>query len=285
MRGLLLGVLLCFFLHSTMLRAETPGEVVVTEAIQSLKKERAALKEKADRDLLDAAIEDLEERLTQVGTDQPEPEEQQGDGPFVMPKNWELKFSTGRNRPSYNKKSGELKLLYDFADAKQLKDFECAGGVKPAIQKGVLTVKGGSELKHIASFKTLSVSCTFICGHEGNPIQTTEGHALRIKTTGHYFKGQTFGVVILEGGKEIGFKNLDLGYLEDEVPIPLKTWHVGASTMSLEIGRVELGGKIAEGNAGHVRLVAEGAPTRYSKMSISGVIDPQWAEEFFSNDE
>jgi hypothetical protein len=266
-----------------MLRAETPGEVAVTEAIQLLKKERAALKEKADRDLLDAAIEDLDERLLQVGTSQPEPPEQK-DGPFVMPKNWHLRFSTGRNRPTYNTQSGELKLVYDFADAKQLKDFEFAADAKPSIQKGVLTVKGGSELKHIASFKTLSVSGIFICGQFGRPLQTTEGHAVYIRERGFRGLNHPIGVALVADGKETESRDLDLGFIENEVPIPLKSWDVGKTMMGLEIGRIELGVKIQERKAGHLRFVADSAPNRYSKMTISGVIDPQWAEEFFSED-
>lgn len=283
MRGLLPGVLLCFFLHSTMLRAETPGEVAVTEAIQLLKKERSALKEKADRDLLNAAIDDLEERLLQVGTSQPEPPEQK-DGPFVMPKNWQLRFSTGRNRPTYNTQSGELKLVYDFADAKQLKDFEFAADAKPSIQKGVLTVKGGSELKHIASFKTLSVSGVFICGQFGRPLQTTGGHAIHITRIGSVGLNHPIAVALVADGKETHATNLELGFIENEVPIPLKSWTVGTTTMGLEAGKVELGVKIQEQNAGHLRFFADNAANRYSKMSITGVIDPQWAEEFFSED-
>ncbi|MCZ2343383.1 MAG: hypothetical protein LC104_16560, partial [Bacteroidales bacterium] len=105
------GVLICLGLCCTALLADTPGEEAVKDAIKTLKAKRAAVKDKADQALLDTAIKDLEERLTQVGKGEPEPEAKK-DEPFVMPKGWELKFNTGRNRPIFDPKTGELRLVY-----------------------------------------------------------------------------------------------------------------------------------------------------------------------------
>jgi hypothetical protein len=269
----------CLGLFCTALLADTPGEEAVKDAIKSLKAKRAAVKDKADQALLDTAIKDLEERLAQVGKGVPEEEKK----PFVMPKAWELKFNTGKAKPNYDPKTGVLKLSYDFSDAKQLKDFEFADDVKPTVQKGVLTVKGGEEIKHAVSFKTLSVTGVFVCGQVGRPMQTTEGHALQIHTVGNSGVEHPMGVAIIADGKEVAGKNLGLGNIEGAVPIPLKKWYVGPTTTGVEIAQVDLSGKIKEGKAGHLRFAADKAPNQYSRITITGTLDPEWAKEFFAD--
>ena len=276
------GVLAFLILCGTALLADTPGEEAVKDAIKTLKAKRAAVKDKADQALLDIAIKDLEERLAQVGKGEPEPEVKK-DEPFVMPKGWELKFTTGRNRPTYNPKTGELKLTYDFSDAKQLKDYEFAEDVKPTIQKGVLTLKGGGEMTHVVAFKTLSVTGTFVCGQFGKPMQTTEGHALQIHGVGLRGVKHPMGVAVFAGDKDIASKNLGLGEIEDAVAIPLRRWHVGPTTTGVEIGAVDLSGRITEGKAGRLRFVAEKAANQYAKIAVSGTIDPEWAKAFFAD--
>lgn len=166
MRCFLLGILLSLAICSTAIPADTPGEVAVKDAIKTLKEKRAKVQDKADQALLDTAIKDLEERLAQVGKG--EPDEEKKDGPFVMPKGWELKFNTGKTRPTYNPKTGESKLVYDFSDAKQLKDFEYDKDFKPAVQKGVLSVKGGEKIQHVVRFLTASVSCEATAESKGD---------------------------------------------------------------------------------------------------------------------
>ena len=128
------GLLICLGLCCTALLADTPGEVAVKDAIKTLKAKRAEVKDKADQALLDTAIKDLEERLAQIGKGEPEPEAKK-DEPFVMPKNWELKFNTGKAKPTYDPKTGVLKLAYDFSDAKQLKDFEYDKDTPPKLNR------------------------------------------------------------------------------------------------------------------------------------------------------
>jgi hypothetical protein len=278
----LFGMLFCLGYCSTALLADdTPGEEAVKDTIKALKAKRAAVKDKADQALLDTVIKDLEERLAQVGKGDPDDPDKKVD-PIMLPRNWELKFNTGKSRPTYNAKTGELKLAYDFSDPKQLKDFESADDTKATVQKGILTVKGGGELKHVVSFKTLTVTGTFVCGQIGRPIQTTEGYGIQIHTVGFAGVNHPMAVAIFAKEKEIASKNLGLGNIEDSVSIPLKKWYIGPTTMGIEIGQVDLSGKIEEGKAGQLRFVAGTAPNQYSKINITGIIDPKWAKEFFA---
>lgn len=199
-------------------------------------------------------------------------------------KNWELRFNTGRNRPAYDAKSGVLKLVYDFSDARQLKDFEYDEGVKSSLHKGVLTLKGGGELKHVVCFNTLSVSGVIVCGQFGKPMQTTEGHELHIRGVGFSGFNHPMGVAVFAHGKEVTAKNLGMGNIEDAVAIPLKNWHVGPKTTGVEIGQIDLSGKLKEGKAGHLRLVADKAANQYSRITISGTLDPEWAKVFFADE-
>jgi len=181
MRRFFLGVLICFGMLSVVFAADTPGEEAVKDAIKTLKTKRAAVKDKGDQALLDTAIKDLEERLAQVGKGVPEPEAKK-DEPFAMPKGWELKFNTGKARPTYDPKTGVLKLAYDFSDAKQLKDFEFDKDFKPLVQKGILSVKGGEQIRHVVKFNSISVSVSVAVGNDCDAVETSTGFRLQFVT-------------------------------------------------------------------------------------------------------
>lgn len=174
---MLLACVGCVLLGAVVAADDTPGEEAVKEAVKALKEKRAAVKDAGDQALLDAAIGDLEERLAQIGKGEPEPEVMK-DEPFVMPKGWELRFNTGRSRPIYDPKTGMLKISYDFSDIKQLRDFEFADDVRPTMQRGVLTVKGGDEIKHVVKFKTFSMACVVAIGARGKFLKTSDGYWL-----------------------------------------------------------------------------------------------------------
>jgi hypothetical protein len=271
------GLLICLGLCCTALLADTPGEEAVKDAIKTLKVKRAALKDKADQALLDTAIKDLEERLAQVGKGEPEPEAKK-DEPFVMPKGWELKFNTGKSRPTYNPKTGELKLVYDFADAKQLKDFEYDAEVKPTIQKGVLTLKGGTELKHVARFLTIDV---------GGDMLSRYGCLMKIgafklvlnnkPNRGDFYE-------LHENGGEITNVCLN-GIGGNNQAVPLKSWYITRKLVGAKAGREDNSARRNESSEslGHLVLCADRFPNSYKMLTLTGTLDPKWAKEFFAD--
>jgi hypothetical protein len=274
------GLLICLGICSTILLADTPGEEAVKEAIKTLKAKRAEVKDKADQALLDTAIKDLEERLAQVGKGEPEPEAKK-DGAFVLPKNWELKFNTGKAKPTYDQKTGVLKLAYDFSDAKQLKDFEFADDVKPTVQKGVLTVKGGDEIKHLVRFKTISVGVVIVLGGEEVPLKTSGdywvfagGRDQTVLDVGYGKSGDTF-----IAGKGLGRKVHGNG-----TSLTISEWFVSETKVGVKAGNIDVSGKKKSDSApGHLILAAKSAPNQFQKLTVSGTLDPEWAKEFFTD--
>jgi len=272
----LLSVLFFLAACSTAIPADTPGEEAVKDAVKTLKVKRAAAKDKADQALLDTAIRDLEERLAQVGKGEPG-EEKKGE-PFVLPKGWELKFNTGKTRPTYDQKTGEMKLAYDFSDAKQLKDFEFDDEVKPAVQKGTLTVKGGCEIKHVAKYRQASISFEVTCGSHGHiaffgdcALSLSYNYVAGDRVI-NYQDGQE--QIISQPAKELVGK-----------PFPVNKWFFTPKLVGLEIGGKEV---TAKRGAKHpdkcvLTLAALKAPNIYRKLTISGVPDPDWAKEFFAD--
>lgn len=276
----LLGALFCLVACSLVVRADTPGEEAVKTAITWLKEKRAVVKDKADQALLDTAIKDLEERLAQVGKGEPEPDAKK-DGAFVLPKNWELKFNTGKAKPTYDPKTGVLKLAYDFSDAKQLKDFEFADDVKPTVQKGVLTVKGGDEIKHLVRFKTISVGVVIVLGGEEVPLKTSGDYwvfaAGRDQTVLDVCYGKSGDTFI--AGKGLGRKVHGNG-----TSLTITEWFVSETKVGLKAGNIDLSGKKkADAAPGHLILAGKAAPNQFQKLTLAGTLDPEWAKEFFAD--
>jgi hypothetical protein len=286
-RAIWLCVVLLLGMLSVVVAADTPGEEAVKSAIKTLKEKRAAVKDKGDQALLDVAIKDLEERLAQVGKG--EANEAKKDEPFTMPKGWELKFNTGKSRPSYDPKTGVLKLSYDFSDAKQLKDFEFDKDAKPTLQKGTLSIKGGDAIKHIVNFKTISVSSTVIIGSQGNVFDTSKNengqqYYLWVEN-GRGGTSLVTGVVerpkfpIFHTPKE--FRQHVIG---NSVPITITDWFVSETKAGLKANGIDVSWKRpTDGPVGHLILRTGTAPNRYSKFVISGTLDPEWAKEFFAD--
>ncbi len=282
MRRFLLASLICFGMLSFIVAADTPGEEAIKNAIKVLKEKRAMVNDRADQALLDTAVKDLEERLAQVGKGEAAPEAKK-DEPFAMPKGWELKFNTGKTRPTFDPKTGVLKLAYDFSDAKQFKDFEYADEVKPTVLKGVLTVKGGDSLQHRVKFVTLSVACEVMVGAPGEPVQTSEGYALFVGPNG---QRQTV-VDVRSGGAAKTFiagGPLGVNAVGGAVTMPLKNWSISETKVGVVAGTLDRSGKKTDGKAaGRLILTASNATNTYRNLTVTGVIDPEWAKEFFAD--
>lgn len=275
MRRFILGVLLSFGMLSLVTAADTPGEEAVKTAITWLKEKRATVKDKADQALLDTAIKDLEERLAQVGKGEPEPEGKKAEA-FVMPKGWELKFNTGKAKPTYDPKTGVLKLAYDFSDAKQLKDFELPEGSQSEIKKGVLTVERKEQLSHVVKFKTINVSLDLLATADGVHLTTEGGLTL---TTPQPNRITAF--VLLQAGEVIANENTTSNTLKQVVTV--RNFFMTDIRCGATVNGVKASGAIKNGIAGRLQLKAGTGINQYSKLTISGTLDPVWAKEFFAD--
>jgi hypothetical protein len=269
------GLLICLVCCCTALLADTPGEEAVKDAIKTLRAKRAAVKDKADQALLDTAIRDLEGRLAQAGKGEPKPEDKK-DEPFVMPKNWELKFNTGAKRPAYDPKSGELKLAYDFADAKQLKDFELPEGSQSAVKKGVLTVERKEQLRHAVKFKAVRVSLDLYATERGVHLTTEGGLSLETNTTN---RPKAFNLRV--GDDSIAQENTTSDTVRQLVTV--RDLFMTENRCGATVNGVKVSGAIKNGNAGRLVLKAGTGLNQFTRLTLTGTIDPEWAKDFFAD--
>ena len=280
MRRPLLSVVFFLAACSTAVPADTPGEEAVKDAVKTLKVKRAASKDKADQALFDTAIRDLEDRLAQVGKGEPEPEVKRAE-PFMLPKNWELKFNTGKAKPTYDPKTGEMKLLYDFSDPKQLKDFTHVQDVRPTIQKGVLSIKGGDEIEHHVRFRTISVGVVVTLGGDEVPLRTSSGYWLFAAGRDDTVLDACFGK---SGDTFVAGRKLGLNVTGTGTPLAITDWFVSETKTGWKVGGLEVSGKKkTDAAAGHLILSAKAAPNHYQRLTVSGTLDPAWAKEFFAD--
>jgi hypothetical protein len=196
-----------------------------------------------------------------------------------LPTNWELKFNTGKAKPTYDSKTGVLKLSYDFADARQLKDFKDTDAV--TVKRGVLTVKGGDEIQHVVKFKTISVSVVVVLGGVEVPLQTSSGYWL-------YAAGNDQTVIDVGYGKSednfIAGKGLGRKIHGTNTPLTITEWFVSDTKVGIKAGGIDVSGKKRkDAPAGHLILSAKSAPNRFQKLTLSGILDPEWAKGFFAD--
>jgi hypothetical protein len=203
------------------------------------------------------------------------------DEPFVLPKNWEAKFNTGKTKPTYDPKTGILKLTYDFSDNKQLKDFEYDKDIPPKINMNVLTMVTGTELKHAVAFTTLDLSCQINNGGGHQPLMRTSGGSMLRSWLTPPAQSR---MMLNEGEKELVVGNPELP-VDANTFVLVKSWSITDKLISLKAGNADISAKRPGTSTavGHIILVAKVGPNRYSKLTLSGKIDPDWAKEFFAD--
>jgi hypothetical protein len=213
----------------------------------------------------------------------PDPAPAKGGAAEVFPRNWETKFHTGKAKPTYDSKSNILRLSYDFADATQLKDFTFADDVKLTVQKGVLTLKGGDRLAHVVRFKTLSVGVTVVFSGDvlEIPLRSSSGYWLYAGGGNDTHVDVCFGDRrdTFIAGKGLGRKAHGNG-----IPLTITEWFVGETKTGWRIGDQEISGQKRDAgpNAGNLILAAEKSPNQFTKLTVSGTVDLDWAKDFFA---
>src|SRR5262245_34505774 len=177
MRKLVILVVMSFgFVGSLVGRTpaedESPAKEAIKEAITLLEARKARLEDKAAQEELAKAIAALETSLAKKveGRGKAPP------GPLnIIPEVVRKKLA---GKATYNPRTGELILIYDFKDKRQLKDFD-AGKSSPVLVRGALQMEGGESMTHAVKFKTLTASGVIVIGNfDGaveSPLRTTGG--------------------------------------------------------------------------------------------------------------
>lgn len=268
-RGWLIGALVLGTLVGVRVLAaeQTPSEKAIGEAIKLLEKERDGIDDAIEQAKVDKAIRELEALID--GGESPAMER-----PVAEPLDFEVNLMTLKRKfagkPTFNAKTGELTLVYDFSAKTQVGDFD-ATGMTVAVVKKRLGIDAGDSLTHVAKFRSFSASAVMTMkGMRGLGIASTNGSRL----------------------SAIGGKTLQLGVpggppLSKPVPDPLRS---GAIPISLTVNPIKTSVRygteklsqptVQKQDVHQVVLVGGNEGCAFSNLIITGMPDLEWLKSF-----
>lgn len=278
----LLALLAAGLLFTSLRADDTPGEEAIKEAITILEARKAQAEKKEDKDKIDRAIADLGKLLPGAPKEGGEKAKADPDlAKLITPALLKKKFA---GKAAFNPKTGELTLVYDFATKDQLKDFDL-GDAKPVVKAGVVRIGPSDEIAHAAKF--LSVRVTGVClvenvgGAKGeayirtNDEPGSEGCGFWITKGGVYTS-----LVLAEKKKQLGESQAIKVEQIKGIAQPFSLT-VGPKKVILKVGSQELSGKPTSESAGRLELLGGLGGLQIKSLVIVGVLDAEWAKEFF----
>jgi hypothetical protein len=169
---------------------------------------------------------------------------------------------------AFDKKTGEVALAYDFANVKQMQDFEVSK-TKPVLNNDGLCLGVGVNVKHVARFRTMRVSAELRLKQMRGQVLRTD--RVSIGTGGLNPDTVYLGIEGHDGSSAIVPDKLRSGVVPIKLAIEdertLFAW--GDSTV----------GKDAPGvPAGQLQLFGGENGFCFKKLVIAGELEPAWAE-------
>lgn len=244
---------------------QSPSEKVIAEAIAGMEAKRDRIADPLEQARIDKAIRELE-ALIGDGHEKPL------DGVTVDLNVLRKKFA---GKPIYDPKSGELTLKYDFPGRPQLADFD-VGDKRVLVAKKMLGMEAGDELKHVAKFKTFTVSVVMTFkSMNGAGFGSSNGSGM---STG----GANFDTIYLGSpGTSVG-KIVPENVRRGSIPV---MFNVASQKVSLRYAREVLTVPSNRPDDVH-QLVLRGGNEGcgFSNLEIVGIPDPAWFTEFLKGE-
>jgi hypothetical protein len=245
---------------------DSPGDLAIRGAIEALRAKKAQAGNKADRDKIDRAITALERVLAQPAV---APDAEDKDAFPLTPELLKDKF---HGRATYNAKTGELSLAYDFRNRNQLKDFDL-DGANPWMANGAVEVLGQQKFTHVAKFLTLTATAEVAIG---KPLGFYLGTSQDLQLYIH----DNWSIELWLDG-QLAARN-PLPPAQQRKPMRV-VMTVEPKRFSLQAGSVKLAGSVTDkARGGQVVLMGghnDGA--QFRNLVITGKPDPEWAKTFF----
>ncbi len=176
-----------------------------------------------------------------------------------------------RGRATFDPKSGELTLTYDFATADQLQDFAPDLG-KPKLLSRALVLEPGVKLTHVVPFKTLTFTAVlgapprkgvFVSGAGVTAsIGGSTAHTLYLEVAGEKKLSAVMAKDQQKGATRIGLA-------------------AGDGLVTLTFGGQKLG-KSAAVKVGRVSFHGGEQGYTFGAVVLAGKVDPSWANDFFA---
>lgn len=260
-------VVLSGLLLGTTARAadDPPGGKAIQDAIKSLQAKKASATDPTDRDKIDQAVAALQKLIAK-------PAAVRHVFPQLTPEMLKEKL---HGRASYDAKTGELTLTYDFANQEQMKDFDLGRGSRLKMSSGVLTLNGSEKYTHIVLFRTMRAN-----------VDVT----VPFKPLGFYLGTTNDLQVYLHEDWSIEMW-LD-GHMAAKKPLPLgqrgKLLRFGMAVeenrIAVQAGGVVLGGNITDKPRGGQVILYGGHNdgAQFRNLVIKGEPDPDWIKSFFA---
>ena len=182
-------------------------------------------------------------------------------------------------KASYNPKTLELSLGYDFSNRNQLRDFD-SGEAQPKCLNRSLELAAGEGITHVAEFQTVRVSGVVAIRNlnQTAPLATTTGIKLFFGRDGSERYLQLGLGHNPQGDAEASVWLPDITDLKGAVPFEL---NVTPSRCSLKIGTSTLGKEVTL-TAGRIQFNGGSGGTAFGRLSMAGKVDEEWATSFFS---
>ncbi len=260
-RTVMCGVILLLSL-TAMAEEKSPSEKAISEAISMMEARRDAIVDPLERARIDKAIRELEVLLE-------EPASKPLGGFAIDMELLKKKFAA---RPVYDPKSGELTLKYDFPGKAQLADFEYRDK-QVSLTKKSLSIEADGEVKHLARFKSFSVSAVMtIRTMSGAAIGSTSGFSLMAAGDNHD------AAILLPLNGAAPFKVVAPRLRSGSIPVQFR---MSPEKITVRYGGETLSMPNPQSDAVH-QLVLRGGNDgcMFSNLEIVGVPDPVWFKDF-----
>lgn len=273
-----LALLAACLLFTTARADDTPGEEAIKEAITILEARKAQTEAKEDKDRIDRAIADLEKLLPGAAKKDDDKAMVEPDlAKLITPALLRKKFA---GKAAFNPKTGELTLVYDFANKDELKDFDL-GDTKPKVQRGAILVDPASSITHVVPFKTLTLTGKIVVGQldAGKAvvyIRTTENLKFWVLRVNGVWSGFSLATDKDELSTSKGIKQEQI---EGKI-LPIH-WTIQPKKTLLKIGTLQLSGNADIGSVGQVEFNGGTGGAAFGKLTLTGTVGEEWAREFF----
>ena len=266
---------------ATQKEEKNTSELAIRDAIAFLENKKLIAEKKDDQNKISAAIEALSKFLPK------EKEVNEKNNPPLP--NLNKKFS---GKSSFNLKSKELSIYYDFKSKKQLDDFKFKNE-KPQIGFGFLRLAGAEKIEHSVNFKTVKITTTIFiesagnsenssilgtnAGKEGLFIINSRGSNINLdfqSTKSKYFDTLTSKDYRTSYNKALGVFVPE--FLKINIPISMS---LTENKVSLKFGADEIAAPHKVSLAGNVTLAGGQGGIRFGPLTISGVPENDWLED------
>ncbi len=251
------------------------SSMVIEEAITLLEARREQLPLAEDKKVVDAALTSLREQLKPQAAPEPrkpkQPQRVRGeprDPVVISPAKLRARFG---GKAALNPNDNTLTLVYSFAAKNEVKDFE-AGGSALRVQNGFLKLDPGDEVKHVVRWKSVTLTCDIEVNQwRGPAVSTTSGFAL----VGAGFFAEWIHFQMPNGEK--GEVNLQDAIRRGRFPLRVELTQTRAMAA---YGSAKVGKAVNIESVGQVSLRGGDVGYGFAKVTMAGVADAEWLNEF-----